>query len=86
MFHRLWLWFLAVYRLDSQAVCEMSACGYRDYHDYPDSIEGYPDHFVALTCKRAGGLDVSEVAKRHGGGGHKAAAGFQVPAALNFVI
>lgn len=29
---------------------------------------------------REGGVDVSEVAKQHGGGGHKNAAGFKVPA------
>jgi hypothetical protein len=52
----MWRWFLARFRLDLGAVCEMSAGrGTRDdYHDYHDSAEGYPDHFVPLTCKRCG--------------------------------
>jgi len=52
-FRRLWWRFLAVFHLSERAVCEMSK-GHRDYHDYHDSVEGYPDHFVPLTCKRCG--------------------------------
>lgn len=53
---RLWLWFLARFRLSGAAVCEMSKGRgmFDDYHDYPDSIEGFPDHFIPLTCKRCG--------------------------------
>ena len=53
---RLWLWFLARFRLSELAVCEMSrGKGLRDdYHDYPDSEGGEPAHFVTLTCKRCG--------------------------------
>jgi hypothetical protein len=53
-----WLWYycLARFRLSSRAVCEMSAerGAFDDFHDYPDSIEGFPDHFTALHCKRCG--------------------------------
>jgi hypothetical protein len=53
---RLWRWFLARHRLDLQLVCEISASRgmFDDFHDYPDSLEGFPDHFVPLTCKRCG--------------------------------
>lgn len=56
MLSRLRLWFLAFFHLDDQAVCEMSRGRgpAEDYHDYPDSIAGYPDHFAELTCKRCG--------------------------------
>jgi hypothetical protein len=50
-----WLWrrFLARFRLNLDAVCEMSVGkGLCDYHDYPDSKEGYPDHFVVMKCVR----------------------------------
>ena len=52
----LWKWFLARFRLSEAAVCEMSAGrGDRnDFHDYPDSVEGEPWHFIPLTCKRCG--------------------------------
>lgn len=53
---RLWKLFLAFFRLSPAAVCEMSV-GYgphEDFHDYPDTEHGYPDHFVLLTCKRCG--------------------------------
>lgn len=51
-----WKWFLARFRLSETAVCELSASlgMHNDYHDYPDSIEGYPEHFIPLTCKRCG--------------------------------
>ncbi len=52
---RLWRLFLATFRFDLNAVCEMSAgCGNWDYHDYQDSAHGEPWHFVELTCKRCG--------------------------------
>lgn len=51
----LWKWFLARFRLDAAAVCEMSAGkGLADYHDYPDSEHGLPMHFCTLKCKRCG--------------------------------
>ena len=53
---RLWRWFLARFRLDMGAVCEMSRGRppWADYHDYDDSGEGRPDHFALLECKRCG--------------------------------
>lgn len=27
---------------------------HNDYHDYPDSVTPYPDHFVTHTCRRCG--------------------------------
>lgn len=53
MFWKLWRRFLAVFRLDMEAVCEQSK-GNRDYHDYPDSASGQPDHMIELECKRCG--------------------------------
>ncbi len=52
----LWKWFLARFHLSDDAVCELSAgCGlWNDYHDYQDDVQGFPDHFVELTCKRCG--------------------------------
>ena len=38
----------------------------------------YRSHQLARA--REGGIDVSEIAKLYGGGGHRNAAGFQVPA------
>ncbi len=50
-----WLFWLAYLRLSPYAVCVMSRTkGAADFHDYPDSVEGYPDHFISLTCKRCG--------------------------------
>lgn len=56
MFRRLWRWCQARFRLSEEAVCELSAGRgmHDDFHDYPDSVEGFPDHFVPLTCKRCG--------------------------------
>lgn len=52
---RLWLWFLAYFRLNDSAVCEMSrGVGPHDYHDYSDDIHGEPCHFSFLTCRRCG--------------------------------
>jgi hypothetical protein len=54
--NRLRLWLLAFFRLDLDAVCEMSRGKgeYDDFHDYPDSIDGVPWHMATLTCKRCG--------------------------------
>ncbi len=51
-----WRWWLARTHLSESAVCELSVGRgmHDDYHDYHDSVEGYPDHFVPLTCKRCG--------------------------------
>lgn len=53
---RLWLWFLAFWRLSDSAVCEMSKGrdAYHDFHDYPDDVIGEPFHMILLTCKRCG--------------------------------
>jgi hypothetical protein len=53
---RLWLWFLARFRLSESAVCEMSRGRgpHEDYHDYPDSVEGDPIHFATTKCRRCG--------------------------------
>lgn len=50
-----WLWnyWLARLRLSDRAVCTMSrGRGILDFHDYPDSEAGVPDHFSVLRCKR----------------------------------
>lgn len=52
-----WKWilfyWLATFRLSDRAVCVMSLTkGVVDFHDYHDSVEGFPDHFTELTCKR----------------------------------
>lgn len=55
LWRRLWMWFLARFRLSESAVCEMSkGKGLIDYHDYPDSAEGIPIHFCTLKCQRCG--------------------------------
>ena len=53
---RLWLLFLARFRLSESAVCEMSKGRglHDDYHDYGDSEEGRPWHFHTYKCKRCG--------------------------------
>jgi hypothetical protein len=50
----LWKWFLARFRLDRDAVCEMShnRGPHEDYHDYPDDEYGEPWHTVEMRCKR----------------------------------
>lgn len=54
-FRWLWLYWLATFRLSEFAVCTMSVSrGVVDFHDYPDDVEGFPDHFTHLTCKRCG--------------------------------
>ncbi len=53
---RLWYWFLARFRLSKWAVCEMSKGRglFTDFHDYPDSKEKQPWHFVTMKCERCG--------------------------------
>ena len=53
---RRWKLFLAYTRWSKSAVCEMSKGleGWADFHDYPDDVDGVPDHFHTLTCKRCG--------------------------------
>jgi hypothetical protein len=53
---KLWMRFLAYWRLNQKAVCEMSKGRgiYDDYHDYNDDIDGYPSHFGDLICKHCG--------------------------------
>ncbi len=52
----LWKHVLAYFRLDLNAVCEMSQDRGLDddYHDYPDSTTPEPLHFHIHTCKRCG--------------------------------
>ena len=53
---KMWRRFLAYTRLSKRAVCEESVGRgeYDDFHDYPDSPDGYPAHFELLHCKRCG--------------------------------
>jgi len=54
---RLGLWFLAYYRLNNQAVCEMSknAPLWGGYHDYSDGSQvTEPYHFFTYACRRCG--------------------------------
>lgn len=53
MIRRIYSWLLASFRLSDSAVCEMSK-GLSPHADFPDDIDGYPDHFCTLTCKRCG--------------------------------
>lgn len=52
----LWKYFLARFRLNREAICSLSLnrLPYDDFHDYPDSVEGRPEHFGLLTCKYCG--------------------------------
>lgn len=50
---KIWKWFLAYFRLNMKAVCEMSVDG-KDYHDYPDGEIKEPIHFHLYTCERCG--------------------------------
>jgi oligoribonuclease NrnB/cAMP/cGMP phosphodiesterase (DHH superfamily) len=43
-------------------------------------FEGDDNERVYSLRSREGGIDVSEIAKKHGGGGHRNAAGFRAPA------
>ena len=50
-----------------------------------EKVEWWRGHGVFnYSLRSKGDFDVSELAKRHGGGGHKNAAGFQSPALLFF--
>lgn len=51
---RLWRLFLAYFRLDLGAVCEMSrGRGMSDdFHDYPDSWTPEPWHMYTHHCRR----------------------------------
>lgn len=53
---RWWKWFLAYFRLDLDAVCEMSRGRGRhnDYHDWPDSRTKAPWHGWTHVCERCG--------------------------------
>jgi aminoglycoside phosphotransferase (APT) family kinase protein len=53
---RFWRWFLAYYRLNLTAVCEMSAgrALHADFHDWKDSALGHPWHMTTHYCKRCG--------------------------------
>lgn len=42
-------------------------------------IDGPDGRLVSLRSSKNGGVDVSEIAKKYGGGGHKNAAGFKLP-------
>lgn len=49
------MYWLARLRLSESAVCVMSSDqGAVDYHDYPDTKEKQPDHFILLECERCG--------------------------------
>ena len=53
---RLWRRFLAYWRLDLGAVCRMSE-GLdmdADYHDYTDTEDKVPMHFMMHRCERCG--------------------------------
>ena len=42
------------------------------------------DDMIHVSLRSDGSVDVSEIAKKYGGGGHKAAAGFSFPAGQPF--
>ena len=48
--------YIALFHLNDKIVCEESERlkSVIDFHDYKDSIEGEPWHFVLLQCKRCG--------------------------------
>lgn len=53
---RIWLLFLARFRLSKKAICAMSVGRgeYDDFHDYPDSTIPEPWHFYLHKCCRCG--------------------------------
>ena len=53
---RAWRLFLAYYRIDMAAVCEMSAgrLPELDFHNWKDSTDGAPWHMHLHTCRRCG--------------------------------
>jgi hypothetical protein len=56
MMARWWKFFLALTRLSSEAVCEMSAGRglNNDFHNYHDSVVGQPGNGYTHTCERCG--------------------------------
>jgi hypothetical protein len=56
MMARWWKFFLALTRLSSEAVCEMSAGRglNNDFHNYRDSVVGQPGSGYTHTCERCG--------------------------------
>jgi hypothetical protein len=56
MMARWWKFFLALTRLSSEAVCEMSAGRglNNDFHNYRDSVVGQPGNGYKHTCERCG--------------------------------
>lgn len=50
------IFFFGRLSLTEKEICEYSKKGKRDYHDYPDDINGEPWHMVDLQCKRCGKL------------------------------
>lgn len=54
--YKQWRRFIAWNRWDLNVVCEESEGLPKngDYHDYPDDVNGFPDHFADLKCKRCG--------------------------------
>jgi hypothetical protein len=56
MMARWWKFFLALTRLSSEAVCEMSAGRglNNDFHNYRDSVVGQPGNGYTHTCERCG--------------------------------
>jgi hypothetical protein len=56
MMARWWRFFLALTRLSSEAVCEMSAGRglNNDFHNYRDSVVGQPGNGYTHTCERCG--------------------------------
>jgi hypothetical protein len=56
LLERFWRWVQARFRLNLEAVCEMSkGLGpHEDYHDWADSVENVPWHFHLHRCRRCG--------------------------------
>lgn len=55
-------------------------CKLKEYGaDFAGVYYRYTDNVVKFSCRSVGDFDVSVIAKRFGGGGHKNAAGFEVP-------
>ncbi len=64
--------------------CHWSEVGHHLLEKWPDaefaaSFTVLPDGKIMWSLRGRGDFDVSEVAKRFGGGGHKSAAGFKTP-------
>lgn len=55
LMQRIWIGFLAYFRLSEDAVCDVSLrLGQIDLHDYRDGLDGEPWHFHVHTCRRCG--------------------------------